>query len=101
VEGWKSDTTTGTEAALQADGNFALYAGTSIWSSNTCANCTGVGGAASPPAVYQLYLPGATSSCPCTAYMCIVVDLPSGGKDYYYAETDGAAFTKTLASCPS
>jgi hypothetical protein len=86
-------------AALQKNGNFILYdnVGT-VWSSETCANCTGVGGA-TPPPYYVLYLPGDTSSCPCKVYMCIVVDLPSGGKDYYYAVNDGEAFNKTLASC--
>ncbi len=91
----------GIVAALQDDGNLVVYdsLGSSLWSSNTCALCTGVGGATTPP-YYVLYLPGATSSCPCKAYMCIVVDLSGGGVDYYYAVTDGAPFTKTLASCP-
>ena len=103
---WTSATVGGDVAALQDDGSLVLYAtGSAVYSSQTCDACTGVdgpvNGAPSPPAVYQLYLPGSDSVCTCQAYMCIVVDLPGGGVDYYYAETDGQTFTKTLSSpCP-
>ncbi len=66
-----------------------------LWSSETCATC-GIGGQG-----VRLYLPGPDSVCPCDTLMCIVVDLTAGGADYYYAETHGQAFTKTLESaCP-
>jgi hypothetical protein len=66
---------------------------TSLWNAVTCAGCS-IGGQG-----VRFYLPGPDSVCPCQTRMCIVVDLTAGGVDYYYAVTDGAAFT-TLASCP-
>ncbi len=94
---WQSNTSGNSNvAALQVDGNLVVYdaSSTALWNANTCSGCS-IGGQG-----VRLYLPGATSSCPCKAYMCIAVDLSGGGVDYYYAETDGQPFTNSLVSCP-
>ncbi len=87
----------GTSAVFQVDGNLVVYdaSSTALWNAVTCSGCS-IGGQG-----VRLYLPGPDSVCTCgNTLMCIVVDLNGGvGTDYYYAVTNGAAFT-TLASCP-
>eukprot|EP00985_Skeletonema_marinoi_P008812 scaffold4024_cov208-Skeletonema_marinoi.AAC.8 len=89
---------TGSFANFQGDGNLVVYNAASPpvfqWQSGT----TGLTGGAQG---IVLYLPGPSSECECTQYMCIIVQVPAGGaKTSYYAVTNGAFF-ETLASCPT
>ena len=97
---WESMTASGTGsfANFQGDGNLVVYNAASPpvfqWQSGT----TGLAGGAQG---IVLYLPGPSSECECTQYMCIIVQVPAGGaKTSYYAVTNGAFF-ETLASCPT
>ncbi len=103
---WQSNTKgVSNYVRFQEDGNLVVYdwSNSSLWDSATCENCRDSsqtkGGTGNNPV---LYLPGATSQCPCKDYMCIVSDSDSSGGDpkYAYAVEDGKMFEVSTSLAP-
>ncbi|KAK1735044.1 hypothetical protein QTG54_014110 [Skeletonema marinoi] len=97
---WESGTSGGPPSFFnfQADGNLVVYADeedplTPLWYSNTCTGCS-IGGTG-----IVLYLPGITSECECTNYMCVKVQDASDPQvftDYYAVVSGPGNFFQTL-----
>jgi hypothetical protein len=105
VQMWQSSTSSeigpfAPEAEFNFVGNIIVEnsLGKQQWQSNTC--CDGCILTLDCFDVYGnvLYLPGDSSECECTQYMCIIALDQFGGKTNYYAVTDGSPF-ETVAGC--
>jgi len=101
VKQWESNTSSGLGTFLnfQNDGNLVVYnssiepqwfSGTYLTSPSLPSGAKGI----------VLYLPGPSSECECTQYMCIIVETAGGAKTNYYAVTNGpTAFFETVTGC--
>lgn len=101
---WVSATsnTNGEFATIQSDGNLVVYdrSENTLWSSHTCTTCHTADQSGFVGKGIALYLPGETSECECTDYMCIKVKNEiTGDLTDYYAIQSGQVF-ETVAECP-
>ena len=103
---WESATSNinGQFATIQSDGNLIVYDSpennNALWSSNTCTTCQTADQSGFVGKGIALYLPGETSECECSDYMCIKVkNEVTGDLVDYYAIESGQVF-ETVAECP-
>ncbi len=101
---WESATSNikGEFATIKSDGNLVVHDGQAkaLWSSHTCETCHTADKRDFVGKGIALFLPGETSECECTDYMCIKVrNEITGDLTDYYAIQSGQVF-ETLAECP-
>eukprot|EP00573_Skeletonema_grethae_P006374 CAMPEP_0201692188 /NCGR_PEP_ID=MMETSP0578-20130828/5164_1 /ASSEMBLY_ACC=CAM_ASM_000663 /TAXON_ID=267565 /ORGANISM="Skeletonema grethea, Strain CCMP 1804" /LENGTH=191 /DNA_ID=CAMNT_0048177533 /DNA_START=67 /DNA_END=642 /DNA_ORIENTATION=+ len=102
---WESDTSNrnGQCATIKSDGNLIVYdspENNALWSSRTCTTCHTADESEFVGKGIALYLPGETSECECSDYMCIKVkNEVTGDLTDYYAIQSGQVF-ETVAECP-